>query len=294
MTTVPSTWDMGDMSGTYDVPSHSLNESPFLLATADRIIAESGRDISGERIFAGPKGKIYLHRPEADISVIGSSSEQWGGLYYASAIRPLVASAASRSFPLSVSDVSGQQAERPPTLARRIQEWFRLRRREEEEIREDLRDNWHYGNAFLDTEDILRSFRQLVYTYKVSDQQAECRSTPAGLVQQHLQRLQAEAVGEHPDPESRYPTSDAFVDARKFAARLDLNSYEPPIVTMAGDGEINFFWHRESDGLKVDLGFYGTGTYSCYARKGDREVFADDVRVVDGLRGDIAALLPEE
>ena len=112
-------------------------------------------------------------------------------------------------------------------------------------------------------------------------------------MQRRLQGLREEARGEHPDPESRYPTPEAFADAWEFASRLDLNSCDFPTVSMVGDGEINFFWRRESDGLKVDLGFYGTGTYSCYARKGHREVFADDVRVADGLRDDIAALLPE-
>ena len=118
-------------------------------------------------------------------------------------------------------------------------------------------------------------------------------STPAERMQRRLQGLREEAKGKHPDPESRYPTPEAFTDAWEFASRLDLNSCDFPMVNMAGDGEINFFWHRGSDGLKVDLGFYGTGTYSCYARKGDQEVFADDVRVTDGLRDDIAALLPE-
>ena len=118
-------------------------------------------------------------------------------------------------------------------------------------------------------------------------------ATPAERMQRRLQGLREEAKGEHPDPESCYPMPEAFADAWEFASRLDLNSCDFPMVNMAGDGEINFFWQRESDGLKVDLGFYGTGTYSCYARKGDQEIFADDVRVTDGLRDDIAALLPE-
>ena len=139
------------------------------------------------------------------------------------------------------------------------------------------------------TSSITRSFFELV-----PDVRSNRPPTPAERMQRRLQGLREEAMGEHPDPESHYPTPQAFTDAWEFASRLDLNSYDFPMVNMAGDGEINFFWRRESDGLKVDLGFYGTGTYSCYARKGYREVFADDVRVADGLRDDIAALLPEE
>ena len=130
--------------------------------------------------------------------------------------------------------------------------------------------------------------------YLINAMRTECPLTPAERLRDRLQSLQAEAVGEHPDPGSRYPVIEAFEDARKFASLLDLNSCDLPMVTMAGDGEINFFWDRESDGLKVDLGFYGTGTYSCYARKGAIEVFEDDVPAADGLRAKIAALLPEE
>lgn len=128
----------------------------------------------------------------------------------------------------------------------------------------------------------------------INAMRTELQPTPAERLRDQLQSLQAEAVGEHPDPGSRYPVIEAFEDARKVAACLDLNSCDLPIVTMAGDGELNFFWDRESDGLKVDMGFYGTGTYSCYARKGDMEVFEDDVPAADGLRASIAALLPEE
>ena len=116
---------------------------------------------------------------------------------------------------------------------------------------------------------------------------------PAARMRERLRSLQREATGEHPDPGSRYPTPQAFADAWEFVSRLDLNAYGPPMVSMAGDGEINFFWCRESDGLKVDLGFFGTGTYSCYARKGEREVFKDDIPAGKGLLDAIAALLPE-
>ena len=116
---------------------------------------------------------------------------------------------------------------------------------------------------------------------------------PATRMQERLRSLQREAAGEHPDPGASYPTPQAFADAWEFVSRLDLNSYDPPVVNMAGDGEINFFWHRESDGLRVDLGVYGTGTYSYYGRKGDQEVFADDLPVEKGLTDDLAALLLE-
>ena len=58
---------------------------------------------------------------------------------------------------------------------------------------------------------------------------------------------------------------------------------------MANDGEINFLW--ESDDVYVDLGFYGTGTYSYFARgKNGQGIHGEDVPASKGLSVEIVEL----
>ena len=63
-----------------------------------------------------------------------------------------------------------------------------------------------------------------------------------------------------------------------------------PHLSFADDGEINFLWNQ--DGIHIDLGFYGTGTYSYFARgKHDEGFYEDDIPASDGLTGSLVALL---
>ena len=72
-----------------------------------------------------------------------------------------------------------------------------------------------------------------------------------------------------------WPNSRAFFDAIRFAKSLrgmDLL----PTISVADDGELNFLW--DSGTLHVDLGFYGDGSYSYYARDAEgKEFFGDNV-----------------
>ena len=72
-----------------------------------------------------------------------------------------------------------------------------------------------------------------------------------------------------------WPNRRAFFDAIRFAKSLrgmDLR----PTISVADDGELNFLW--DSGTLHVDLGFYGDGSYSYYARDGEgKEFFGDNV-----------------
>ncbi len=72
----------------------------------------------------------------------------------------------------------------------------------------------------------------------------------------------------------------AVNDAEVFIEKLFY--YNPsiaiPIVSLANDGEVNFFWKTKN--LKLDLGFYGDKTYSYYAKnpKLSNEVaYGDDI-----------------
>lgn len=70
----------------------------------------------------------------------------------------------------------------------------------------------------------------------------------------------------------------AIKDAEMFVRNLDLNHIHLPYISLAKDGEVNFWWDIEA--IKLDLGFYGDGTYSYYAKLGDdSELFEDEASV---------------
>ena len=53
------------------------------------------------------------------------------------------------------------------------------------------------------------------------------------------------------------------------------NSTQKPVISLADDGEINFYWSFGSNIL--DLGVFGDGYYSYYFHSKDgEEIFADD------------------
>jgi hypothetical protein len=62
-----------------------------------------------------------------------------------------------------------------------------------------------------------------------------------------------------------------------------------PSIGLADDGEVNFLW--DYGGVHIDLGFYGTGTFSYYARDLEgNEYFGDDTSS-DKLPDDLAEIL---
>lgn len=90
-------------------------------------------------------------------------------------------------------------------------------------------------------------------------------------------------------PDAVWPSGRAFDEARAFAGRLPRIGLPAPSIGLADDGEVNFLW--EDDGVHVDLGFYGTGVYSYFARgKDGREYFGEDVPAATVLPDEIVAL----
>lgn len=82
------------------------------------------------------------------------------------------------------------------------------------------------------------------------------------------------------------PSPKAVDDAERFAmSHLFAFEQRLPSISPGADGEVNFCW-RDKDCL-LDLGFYGDGTYSYYAKLGDGREFMADMSAVD-------ARLPEE
>ena len=91
-------------------------------------------------------------------------------------------------------------------------------------------------------------------------------------------------------PDADWPMEEAFQDAGKFTDGLPQTMRIAPHISLADDGEVNFAWSR--DGMRIDLGFYGTGTYSFYARDmGGEEWFGDDISVTSPLPKELTTLL---
>ena len=71
-------------------------------------------------------------------------------------------------------------------------------------------------------------------------------------------------------------TRQAVQDALAFSTALQPKVQ--PIVSFADDGELNLCWKSKEPDLMADVGFYGNGTYSYYARSaGKVELMRDDV-----------------
>lgn len=91
-------------------------------------------------------------------------------------------------------------------------------------------------------------------------------------------------------PEADWPVDEAFRDAGKFTERLPMQMRVAPHISLADDGEVNFTWSQ--GGVWIDLGFYGTGTFSYYARDEEgKEMFGDDMPVMSPFPDDLRTLL---
>ena len=87
-----------------------------------------------------------------------------------------------------------------------------------------------------------------------------------------------------------WPEEAAFSDAGKFTERLPMALTAQPHISLADDGEVNFAWSYK--GTRIDLGFYGTNTFSYYAREENgKEWFGDDKPVASPLPVELEKLL---
>lgn len=114
-------------------------------------------------------------------------------------------------------------------------------------------------------------------------------STQLGQLVRRLEQLRSVPEGER-WPISELPDDAAFRDARAFLDRLPFPMAALPHISLADDGEVNFAWDCED--LHIDLGFYGTGTYSYYARGTDgQEYYGDEIPAGPTLPADLEPLL---
>jgi hypothetical protein len=79
-------------------------------------------------------------------------------------------------------------------------------------------------------------------------------------------------------PNAVIPSVEAFKDAEAFIRKLPLHRTGLPTINVASDGEVNFDW--STNAIQIDLGFFGNGTYSYYARGGNYgEISGDGIAV---------------
>lgn len=90
--------------------------------------------------------------------------------------------------------------------------------------------------------------------------------------------------------EGKAPSHAAVTDAERFTRILMRDDVYAPHISLATDGEINFLWMLPH--LRLDLGFYGDGTYSYYGKTaaGD-EFLVDDASVCTPLPAQLLQLI---
>lgn len=91
-------------------------------------------------------------------------------------------------------------------------------------------------------------------------------------------------------PAAIWPSDQSFEDARQFITKLPSSNVHIPNIGLADDGEVNFLWKQ--NGIHIDLGFYGDGTYSYYARRtGESGFYGDNIPVGQELPNALSALI---
>lgn len=88
------------------------------------------------------------------------------------------------------------------------------------------------------------------------------------------------------EPGAILPNPQAFNDAEIFIRKLPLNRTEMPTINVAADGEVNFCW-LNSGGARIDLGFFGNGTYSYYGCGAGKEVMGDKIEAAAQVPDDL-------
>lgn len=74
---------------------------------------------------------------------------------------------------------------------------------------------------------------------------------------------------------AKVPSVAAIDEAEQFSSTvLPAGEFQLPTVTAAADGEVNFSW-KNALGY-IDLGFYGDGSYSYYAKTAVGQEFMSD------------------
>lgn len=83
----------------------------------------------------------------------------------------------------------------------------------------------------------------------------------------------------------------AVYDSIKFISLLSIN-HKLPVISLAGDGEICFYW--EANHNYLELGFFGDTYYSYFFRdsKSKKDICSNDISInIEGLTKEVMSLL---
>jgi hypothetical protein len=86
------------------------------------------------------------------------------------------------------------------------------------------------------------------------------------------------------------PSRKAIDEAERFISMITKNQILEPYISLAADGEINFYWKNNK--FLLDVGFFGEEVYSLYAKMASgEEIIKDDLRLTDPVPEEIAPLI---
>ena len=86
------------------------------------------------------------------------------------------------------------------------------------------------------------------------------------------------------------PKRESVEEAERFISIITKDNVLEPYISLAADGEINFYW--KNDDFLLDIGFFGDGVYSLYAKvRSEQEIIEDDLSLEYPLPESVASLI---
>jgi hypothetical protein len=109
-----------------------------------------------------------------------------------------------------------------------------------------------------------------------------------------IKELQEYKQGWYDGVEGRPATKQAIEDAIAFVSSLNWENLYLPYISLAADGEVNFWWDLKK--FKLGLGFYGDKTYSYFGKviSTEKKFYGDDLESSTKLPAEILMYLTKD
>ena len=155
---------------------------------------------------------------------------------------------------------------------------------------------FEYRTSYFQSNDLYPQFRLEIYENTLSTTScfrigaksevfSESKLSPTIQLLNELGKLQ-DTPEDQRWPPAEWPSEQAFDDAYDFILNIPLSQVSSPFISLADDGEINFFWNV--DDIYVDLGFYGDGQCSYFAQsQSGQKVYSNAFSTSEGFPSEI-------